>query len=44
MPDAAKEELASGIKKKIDELLGQLQALKTADQAGQDARADASGN
>lgn len=44
IPDAAKEKLASGIKKKMDELLGQLQALKTADQAGQDARADASGN
>lgn len=43
MPDVAKEEMASGIKKKIDELLGQLQALKTGEQTGQDARADASG-
>lgn len=43
MPDVAKEERASGIKKKMDELLGQLQALKAGEEAGQQAQADASG-
>lgn len=41
MPDVAKEEAASGIKKKMDELLGQLQALKTGEETGRNARADA---
>lgn len=36
--DVAKEELASGIKKKMDELLGRLQALKTEEQTGQTER------
>lgn len=43
MPDVAKEERASGIKKKMDELLGQLQALKAGEEAAQQAQADASG-
>lgn len=38
MSDVAKEELASGIKKKMDELLGRLQALKTEEQTGQTER------
>ncbi|MGE9985203.1 hypothetical protein [Desulfovibrio sp. SGI.169] len=41
MPDIAKEEMASGIKRKMDELLGQAQALKTGEEAGQTAQADA---